>query len=140
MKITAINPVFNFKNNFSKTQNIQPNRTQSIQKENFTAIPLETWQANKISNINKISFQGNNKQETNPIYIFLGPPLAGKGTTAKLLSKEKNIPLIGIGAILRENAWQILLICFVTTVVVFGVTSIAMRITMKLMERGKKTC
>lgn len=50
------------------------------------------------------------------------------------------VSIMNYGAILRDNAWQIFLICFVTTVVVFGVTSIAMRITMKLMERGKKPC
>ncbi len=48
------------------------------------------------------------------------------------------VSIMNYGAILKENAWQIFLICFVTTVVVFGVTSIAMRITMKLMERGKR--
>lgn len=50
------------------------------------------------------------------------------------------VSIMNYGAILKENAWQIFLICFVTTIVVFGVTSIAMRLTMKLMERGKKTC
>ena len=48
------------------------------------------------------------------------------------------VSIMNYGDILRENAWQIFLICFVTTVLVFGVTSIAMRITMKLMERGKR--
>jgi len=48
------------------------------------------------------------------------------------------VSIMNYGAILKENAWQIFLICFVTTVVVFGTTSIAMRLTMKLMERGKK--
>ncbi len=48
------------------------------------------------------------------------------------------VSIMNYGAILKENAWQIFLICFVTTVVVFGVTSIAMRLTMKLMERGKR--
>ena len=50
------------------------------------------------------------------------------------------VSIMNYGEILRDNAWQIFLICFVTTVVVFGVTSIAMRVTMKLMERGKKAC
>ena len=50
------------------------------------------------------------------------------------------VSIMNYGAILKENAWQIFLICFVTTIVVFGVTSIAMRITMRLMERGKKSC
>ena len=50
------------------------------------------------------------------------------------------VSIMNYGEILRENAWQIFLICFVTTVVVFGVTSIAMRVTMKLMERGKNKC
>ena len=48
------------------------------------------------------------------------------------------VSIMNYGDILRENAWQIFLICFVTTIVVFGVTSIAMRITMRLMERGKR--
>ena len=50
------------------------------------------------------------------------------------------VSIMNYGEILRENAWQIFLICFVTTVVVFGVTSIAMRITMRLMQRGRKEC
>ena len=48
------------------------------------------------------------------------------------------VRIMNYGVILRENAWQIFLICFVTTIVVFGGTSIAMRITMRLMERGKR--
>ena len=48
------------------------------------------------------------------------------------------VSIMNYGDILRENAWQIFLICFVTTIVVFGVTSIAMRITMRLMMRGKR--
>ena len=48
------------------------------------------------------------------------------------------VSIMNYGDILRDNAIQIFLICFVTTVIVFGVTSIAMRITMKLMERGKR--
>lgn len=48
------------------------------------------------------------------------------------------VSIMNYGDILRENAWQIFLICFVTTIVVFGVTSIAMRITMRLMKRGKR--
>lgn len=48
------------------------------------------------------------------------------------------VSIMNYGAILKENAWQIFLICFVTTAVVFGITSIAMRLTMKLMERGKR--
>ena len=48
------------------------------------------------------------------------------------------VSIMNYGDILRKNAWQIFLICFVTTIVVFGVTSIAMRITMRLMKRGKR--
>ena len=48
------------------------------------------------------------------------------------------VSIMNYGAILKENAWQIFLICFVTTIVVFGVTSITMRLTMKLMERGER--
>ena len=50
------------------------------------------------------------------------------------------VSIMNYGAILRENAWQIFVICFVTTIVVFGVTSIAMRLTMKLMQRRGKEC
>jgi len=35
--------------------------------------------------------------------VFFGMPTAGKGTQAKLLSKEYNIPHISIGDILREE-------------------------------------
>lgn len=54
------------------------------------------------------------------------------------------VSIINYFDILRENAWQILLICMVSTVVVFGTTSIAMRLTMKAMNklsrRGKDEC
>src|SRR4030065_690261 len=34
--------------------------------------------------------------------VFLGPPGAGKGTQAETISKEKNIPHISSGNLLRE--------------------------------------
>ncbi|HIC87622.1 MAG TPA: adenylate kinase, partial [Aquificae bacterium] len=34
--------------------------------------------------------------------VFLGPPGAGKGTQAKIISQKYNIPLIVLGDILRE--------------------------------------
>ncbi|HPP84840.1 MAG TPA: nucleoside monophosphate kinase, partial [Bacillota bacterium] len=34
--------------------------------------------------------------------IFFGPPGAGKGTQAEIISKELNIPTISTGAIIRE--------------------------------------
>lgn len=37
------------------------------------------------------------------IIIFLGSPLAGKGTQAKLLSDTLSIPFFSIGALLREG-------------------------------------
>ena len=39
-----------------------------------------------------------------PIYIvLLGPPGAGKGTQAQIISKELNLPHISSGDIFREN-------------------------------------
>lgn len=35
--------------------------------------------------------------------ILIGPPGAGKGTQAELLSKELNIPRLSVGALLRKN-------------------------------------
>ena len=35
--------------------------------------------------------------------IFIAPPAAGKGTQAKLLSEEFNIPHISTGDLLREE-------------------------------------
>ncbi|MCL5675878.1 MAG: nucleoside monophosphate kinase [Patescibacteria group bacterium] len=39
------------------------------------------------------------------IIIFLGPPEAGKGTQAKLLAKELNLPHFSIGELLRQQ-WE----------------------------------
>jgi adenylate kinase len=36
------------------------------------------------------------------IIILIGPPFAGKDTQAKLLSKEVNLPVFSMGAIIRE--------------------------------------
>ncbi|MEK9176185.1 MAG: nucleoside monophosphate kinase [Patescibacteria group bacterium] len=36
------------------------------------------------------------------IIIFIGPPFAGKDTQAKLLSKEINLPVYSMGALIRE--------------------------------------
>ena len=35
--------------------------------------------------------------------IFIAPPAAGKGTQAKFISKEYNIPHIATGDLLREE-------------------------------------
>ena len=39
-------------------------------------------------------------------FIFFGPPGAGKGTQAKLLSKSLNIPHLSTGDILRSKILQ----------------------------------
>ena len=36
--------------------------------------------------------------------IFIGPPLGGKGTQAKLLSQKLHIPVFSVGALLRKHA------------------------------------
>ena len=106
MKISRLNSFYSFTNNYKQSQNIQDRKANFIYKENYTSIPLESWQANTITSIKKINFKGTEDKKQTPIYIFLGPPLAGKGTTAELLSKKKNIPVISIGKILREEAEQ----------------------------------
>lgn len=35
--------------------------------------------------------------------IFIGPPFAGKGTQAKILSEKLNIPVFSMGGIIREE-------------------------------------
>ena len=37
------------------------------------------------------------------IIIFIGPPSSGKGTQAKLLGKELNLPVFSMGALIREG-------------------------------------
>lgn len=37
------------------------------------------------------------------VIIFTGPPLAGKGTQAHLLSKKLNLPVFSIGQLLRQS-------------------------------------
>ena len=37
------------------------------------------------------------------VYIFLGPPGAGKGTQAKMLAKELGIPHVSVGEIVRSK-------------------------------------
>src|SRR3990167_3582095 len=36
------------------------------------------------------------------IVIFIGPPFSGKDTQAKLLGKEKNLPVFSMGALIRD--------------------------------------
>ena len=50
------------------------------------------------------------------------------------------VSIINYFDVLRSNVWQILLICVVTTFVTFGVTAFFIRLTIKLMKRGKKEC
>jgi len=37
------------------------------------------------------------------ILIFLGPPYSGKGTQAKVLGKDLNLPVFSMGALIREG-------------------------------------
>ena len=55
------------------------------------------------------------------IFIFFGPPGAGKGTQAELLSKEYDIPHLSTGEILRNN--------------LFGTSTESMKIR-KILEKG----
>lgn len=50
------------------------------------------------------------------------------------------VSIINYFDVLKSNAWKILVICVVTTLVTFGVTALFMRLTMRLMKRGKKGC
>lgn len=50
------------------------------------------------------------------------------------------VSIINYFDVLKSNAWQILLICIITTFVTFGITSLFIRLTMKLMKRRKEKC
>lgn len=50
------------------------------------------------------------------------------------------VSIINYFDVLKSNAWQILLICILTTFITFGVTALFIRLTMKLMKRGRKQC
>lgn len=50
------------------------------------------------------------------------------------------VSIINYFDVLKSNAWQILTICVITTIVTFGVTALFMRMTMRLMKRGNKKC
>lgn len=50
------------------------------------------------------------------------------------------VSIINYFDVLKSNLWQILLICVITTFVTFGVTAFFIRLTIKLMKRGKKAC
>lgn len=50
------------------------------------------------------------------------------------------VSIINYFDVLKSNAWQILLICIITTFVTFGVTAFFIRLTMWIMRRGKKEC
>ena len=82
MRISGLNSFYGLPKNHKQILNLQESKITSIQKENFSTLPSDAWKAHRLTNINKINFLGNDSEKTNPIYIFLGPPLAGKGTTA----------------------------------------------------------
>ena len=99
MRIPSLNAL-SF-NNTRQIANKELKTTTELQNtpQNHATVPLKTWQAYKIN------FSGEKKQDdTAPVYLFLGPPLAGKGTTAEMLGNMKGIPVISTGAILREHA------------------------------------
>lgn len=50
------------------------------------------------------------------------------------------VSIINYFEVLKESWWQIALICIITTFITFGVTALAIRGTIKLMQRGKKEC
>ena len=50
------------------------------------------------------------------------------------------VSIINYCDILKSNLWQILTICVLTTFITFGVTALAIRLTMKWMRRGEKRC
>lgn len=50
------------------------------------------------------------------------------------------VSIINYFDVLKSNAWQILVICVITTFITFGVTAFFIRITIRLMKRGKREC
>lgn len=105
MKIVKIDGV-NFNSKTQKLVTFKTSVNNEIQKNNYVSPSLQNWQANTINKISPIAFMGKKKEDAIPVLIFMGPPLVGKGTQAKMISEKYNYPQIGAGTMLRQEVAQ----------------------------------
>jgi len=102
MRISKVDCV-NFTNRNQKLVTFKSPAIQETVKNNYAKASAQNWQAQIINKISPVSFKGNKEENITPVLIFMGPPLVGKGTQAKMVSEKTNFPHISVGAILRKN-------------------------------------
>ncbi len=102
MKISKIDNI-NIANKNQKLITFKTPVVQKTAKNDYARMSAQNWQAQRINRISPLTFNGKKQKGVIPVYIFMGPPLVGKGTQAKAISKKTDFPHISVGAILRKN-------------------------------------
>ncbi len=102
MRISKVDCV-NFTNRNQKLVTFKSPAVQEAIKNDYAKMSAQNWQAQTINRISPVSFTGKKEEDVIPVIIFMGPPLVGKGTQAKMVSQKTNYPHISVGAILRKN-------------------------------------